>query len=44
MERFTTLALDGWTRHLLDPDEVGMIGERVAVRAFACPQCGYIEH
>ena len=26
------------------PGEEGMMGERVAVRAYACPQCGYIEH
>ena len=26
------------------PGEAGMIGERVAVKAYACPQCGYIEH
>jgi len=26
------------------PGEAGMIGERVALKAYACPQCGYIEH
>jgi predicted RNA-binding Zn-ribbon protein involved in translation (DUF1610 family) len=26
------------------PGEEGVIGERVAVRAYACPHCGYIEH
>ena len=26
------------------PSEAGMIGERVAVKAYTCPQCGYIEH
>ena len=26
------------------PGEAGMIGERVGVKAYACPQCGYIEH
>ena len=26
------------------PGEAGMIGERVAVKAYACPECGYIEH
>jgi hypothetical protein len=26
------------------PGEGGVIGERVAVKAFACPQCGYIEY
>jgi len=26
------------------PDEEGVIGSRVAVKAYACPECGYIEH
>ena len=26
------------------PDEGGPIGGRVALKAYACPQCGYIEH
>ena len=26
------------------PDEEGMIGRRVAVKAYACPHCRYIEH
>ncbi len=26
------------------PDEGGTIGNRIAVKAYACPQCGYIEH
>jgi predicted RNA-binding Zn-ribbon protein involved in translation (DUF1610 family) len=26
------------------PGEAGVIGDRVAVKAYACPQCGYIEH
>ncbi len=25
------------------PGEAGVIGDRIAVRAYACPQCGYIE-
>ncbi len=26
------------------PGEAGVAGDRVAVKAYACPQCGYIEH
>ena len=26
------------------PGEGGVIGERVALKAYACPQCGYVEH
>jgi len=26
------------------PGEAGVAGERVAVKAYACPECGYIEH
>jgi ribosomal protein S27AE len=26
------------------PREAGVMGERVAVKAYACLQCGYIEH
>jgi ribosomal protein S27AE len=26
------------------PGEAGVMGERVGVKAYACPQCGYIEH
>jgi len=26
------------------PGEGGLMGERIAIRAYACPQCGYIEH
>jgi len=26
------------------PSEAGVVGDRVAVKAYACPQCGYIEH
>jgi len=26
------------------PKEEGMIGERVALMAYACPECGYVEH
>jgi hypothetical protein len=26
------------------PDEGGTIGNRIAMKAYACPQCGYIEH
>jgi len=26
------------------PGEGGLIGERVGVKAYACPDCGYIEH
>ncbi len=25
------------------PGEAGMMGERVGIKAYACPQCGYIE-
>lgn len=26
------------------PGEEGVIGSRVGVKAYACPECGYIEH
>jgi len=26
------------------PGEAGVAGERVGVKAYACPECGYIEH
>lgn len=26
------------------PGEAGVAGDRVAVKAYACPQCGYIEY
>jgi predicted RNA-binding Zn-ribbon protein involved in translation (DUF1610 family) len=26
------------------PGEAGVMGERVGLKAYACPQCGYIEH
>ena len=26
------------------PDEKGWIMKRLAVKAYACPECGYIEH
>jgi Zn-finger nucleic acid-binding protein len=26
------------------PGEAGVMGERIGVKAYACPQCGYIEH
>jgi len=26
------------------PGEAGVIGQRIGVKAYACPQCGYIEH
>jgi len=26
------------------PGEGGVIGERVGVKAYECPECGYIEH
>jgi len=45
VERDSPLAL--WTLGegiYWTPGEAGMIGERVGVKAYACPQCGYIEH
>jgi len=26
------------------PGEAGVMGERVGIKAYACPECGYIEH
>lgn len=26
------------------PDETGLLHKRVAIRAYACPYCGYVEH
>ena len=26
------------------PDEGGTVGTRVAMKAYACPNCGYVEH
>jgi hypothetical protein len=26
------------------PGEAGVMGDRVGIKAYACPECGYIEH
>ena len=45
VERDSTLAF--WTLGqgvYWTPGEAGVIGDRVALKAYACPQCGYIKH
>jgi len=45
VERDSPLAL--WTLGegiYWTPGEAGVMGDRVAIRAYACPQCGYVEH
>lgn len=36
-------SIDFWRRDILVSQLVGVIGRRVAVKAYTCPECGFIE-